>query len=90
MRAQSEVVAWVNRPRTLQLAGWRWARRVVILRRRVREALALASTEQGSKQPQLLATAELVQDGALYEYAVLVTPLEDASAGDHTTVRGSE
>ena len=50
---------------------------MVILRRRVRESLALASAEQNSMQPRLLTTAELVQDGALYEYAVLVTPLED-------------
>ena len=61
----------------LQLTGWSRPRRVVILRRRMREALALARAEQDSVQPRLLATAELVQDGALYEYAVLVTPLED-------------
>jgi hypothetical protein len=68
---------WQALSSELQLTGWSRARRVVILRRRVREALALASAEQDSTQPQLLATAELVQDGALYEYAVLVTPLED-------------
>ena len=68
---------WQALSSELQLTGWSRTRRVVILLRRVREALALASAEQDSMQPRLLATAELVQDGALYEYAVLVTPLDD-------------
>ena len=49
---------WQALSSQLQLTGWSRARRVVILRRRVREALALAAAEQDSVQPRLLATAE--------------------------------
>jgi hypothetical protein len=57
----------------LQLSGWRRARRVVVLRRRLRGEVAL---ERKSADGQLLLTlsGEEVQDEArLWEYTVLVT-----------------
>jgi hypothetical protein len=54
----------------LQLAGWRRARRVVVLRRRVKEQLVAEVTAQG--QPTLL-FADAPGDAKVWEYAVLVT-----------------
>jgi hypothetical protein len=60
----------------LQLAGWRQARRVVVLRRRIKEPL-LAEVETQGQQTLLFADAT---KGKLWDYAVLVTntdhPLE--------------
>jgi hypothetical protein len=60
----------------LQLAGWSRKRRVVVLRRRVREALAITARTAGGQQ-ELFGTLEVLQGGELYEYAVLVTSLAD-------------
>jgi hypothetical protein len=61
----------------LQLAGWRRARRVVVLRRRVKDPLLAEVTAQGQ---QTLLFADTSDDLKLWEYAVLVTntdhPLE--------------
>jgi len=61
----------------LQLAGWRRARRVVVLRRRVKEQLVAEVTAQGQ---QTLLFADAAGDAKVWEYAVLVTntdhPLE--------------
>jgi hypothetical protein len=54
----------------LQLAGWSRARRVVVLRRRVREPLLAEVTAQGQ---QTLLFADAAGDAKLWEYAVLVT-----------------
>lgn len=62
----------------LQLTGWSRARRVVVLRRRVKGSLAVETSEEGQQQTlQFVGRAENVK---LWEYAVLVTnahyPLE--------------
>jgi len=65
----------------LQLTGWSRARRVVVLRRRVRGSLALSGRSETDGQGMLFATAEWVEAGELYEYAVLVTSLEEEVLG---------
>ena len=61
----------------LQLAGWRRARRVVVLRRRVKDPLLAEVTAQGQ---HTLLFADAPGDAKVWEYAVLVTntahPLE--------------
>jgi hypothetical protein len=61
----------------LQLAGWRRARRVVVLRRRVKDPLLAEVTTEGQ---QTLLFADTAGDAKVWEYAVLVTntdhPLE--------------
>jgi hypothetical protein len=59
----------------LQLQGWSRARRVVVLRRRVREKKADSSPEQAGAAQLILKGTELMHHGVLYEYAVLVTSL---------------
>lgn len=54
----------------LQLAGWSRARRVVVLRRRVKEPLVAEVTAPGQ---QTLLFANAAGDTKLWEYAVLVT-----------------
>jgi hypothetical protein len=54
----------------LQLAGWSRARRVVVLRRRVKDPLLAEVTAQGQ---QTLLFADAAGDAKLWEYAVLVT-----------------
>jgi len=63
---------WQGREERLQLLGWSQARRVVLLRRRVREALVLT---QGAPAQLRIGFAEPLQPGAIHEYAVLVTSL---------------
>lgn len=73
--------SWQGLSSELQLTGWSQRRRVVVLRRRVRESLALVETDETTAQGMLFATAELAQAGELYEYAVLVTSLEEEVLG---------
>lgn len=66
---------------TLKLTGWSHARRVVVLRRRVKGSLAVETNDEGQQQSLLfIDSAEKVK---LWEYAVLVTnadyPLEAMS-----------
>jgi hypothetical protein len=73
---------WQGLSSELQLSGWSRKRRVVVLRRRIRESLALAGTPaHGKGQQDLFSTVEVLEAGELYEYAVLVTPLEEAVMG---------
>jgi hypothetical protein len=72
---------WEGLSSELQLTGWSRSRRVVVLRRQVRESLALVDTDETTAQGILFATAELTQTGELYEYAVLVTSLEEEVLG---------
>jgi hypothetical protein len=58
----------------LRLDGWSRQRRVVVLRRRLKDGV-LASTRDDKKQPTL-GFAEIEGDTELYEYAVLVTSLD--------------
>ena len=69
--------SWQGLSSELQLTGWSRSRRVVVLRRRVRESLAITGQGEASGQGMLFATAEVVQGSELYEYAVLVTSLEE-------------
>lgn len=69
--------SWQGLSSELQLTGWSRTRRVVVLRRRVRESLAITGQREASGEGMLFATAELVQGSELYEYAVLVTSLEE-------------
>ena len=56
----------------LRLAGWSGARRVVVLRRRVKDSMAAAETSNESQQPTLhfIDHSDKVK---LWEYAILVT-----------------
>lgn len=72
---------WKGLSSELQLTGWSRKRRVVVLRRAVREALALTPGAAESGQGLLFSTVELSQAGELYEYAVLVTSLTEEVLG---------
>ena len=67
---------WEGLSSELQLTGWSRARSVVILRRRLRETLAV-SDEDTTRQRVFSGMAELKRGRDLYEYAVLVTSLGD-------------
>jgi hypothetical protein len=59
---------------------------VVVLRRRIRESLAVAgAAAKGKGQQDLFSTVEVWEAGELYEYAVLVTPLEESVMGLHNS-----
>jgi hypothetical protein len=66
---------WRAREARLQLQGWSQARRVVVLRRRVREAsdLGVAAEDEATGQRRLEGMARIPKGAVLYEYAVLVT-----------------
>lgn len=72
---------WKGVEAELQLTGWSLPRRVIVLRRRLRDELALAQRKQidgATPQDQLaLGFVETTGEGLLYEYAVLVTSLPD-------------
>ena len=72
---------WQGLSSELQLTGWSRKRRVVVLRRRVREALAIQADGQANKQQELFGTVEVLQAGELYEYAVLVTSQDEQVLG---------
>jgi hypothetical protein len=61
----------------LQLTGWSRTRRVVILRRQLRETVAVSDEEQRTGQRVFTGMAELKRGQNLYEYSVLVTSLAD-------------
>ena len=67
---------WEGVEATLRLMGWSRSRRVVVLRRRIRDGLALKQDPSQLGQSEL-ACVEVCEGGALYEYAVLVTSLND-------------
>ena len=68
---------WQGLSSHLQLTGWSRPRRVVILRRKLRESVAASKQEQHTGQHVFSGMAELRRGQELYEYAVLVTSLED-------------
>lgn len=75
---------WQGREDQLRLSGWSKTRRVVVLRRPVRNKPAADAEAAGQKKskpkaaPQLsLDLPELTYQGVQYEYAVLVTSLTD-------------
>jgi hypothetical protein len=73
--------SWQGLEEQLQLMGWTKKRRVVILRRPLRQSRAVESETgkgQGTLAKQLVFDLpELSHSGVLYEYAVIVTSLTD-------------
>jgi hypothetical protein len=70
---------WQGLDTELQLSGWSQTRRVVVLRRPLREGVAEEkknSKKKAAKQLNL-DLPEATHQGVLYEYAVLVTSLKD-------------
>ena len=69
---------WQGLETQLRLSGWSRARRVVVLRRALREAVAEEQKSPQKAAPQLtLDLPEATYRGVLYEYAVWVTSLPD-------------
>ena len=69
---------WQGLDTELQLSGWSQKRRVVVLRRPLREALAEKKISKTKAAKQMtLDLPEAIHRGVLYEYAVLVTSLKD-------------
>lgn len=65
---------WQGAEADLRLSGWSRARRVVVLRRRVKKNLAVV--DKNPPGPKQLSFAELDDNIELYEYSVLVTSLK--------------
>jgi hypothetical protein len=68
---------WQGVTSELQLSGWSRARRIVVLRRLVRDPLAVTESDPSTGQAALAGMTELQPGRELYEYAVLVTSLAD-------------
>lgn len=68
---------WEGLSSELQLTGWSRTRRVVILRRQLRETVAVSDEEKRTGQRVFSGMAELKRGQDLYEYTVLVTSLGD-------------
>ncbi len=68
---------WQGKEETLRLQGWSRQRRVVILRRRLKEGVA--ATGRNAAGQMALSFIEIGPDADAYEYGVLVTSL----AGEH-------
>jgi len=68
---------WEGLTSELQLSGWSRTRRVVILRRQIRETVAVSDEEKRTGQRVFSGMAELKRGQDLYEYSVLVTSLCD-------------
>jgi Transposase DDE domain group 1 len=68
---------WEGVSSELQLTGWSRVRRVVILRRQLRETVAVSDEEKRAGQRVFTGMAELRRGQQLYEYTVLVTSLAD-------------
>jgi hypothetical protein len=66
---------WQGREDTLRLEGWSRQRWVVILRRRLKEGLAVTRRDDGSQLA--LGFIEIGPGAEAYEYGVLVTSLEE-------------
>jgi hypothetical protein len=66
---------WQGKTETLRLMGWSRSRRVVVLRRRLKGNV-VAGVRDGQNQLRL-SFAEIGEDTALWEYAVLVTSLDE-------------
>jgi hypothetical protein len=66
---------WQGRHETLRLEGWSRQRRVVILRRRLKEGLAVAGRNDNGQLA--LGFVEVGPSAEAYEYGVLVTSLEE-------------
>ncbi len=69
---------WEGREDTLRLEGWSRQRRVVILRRRLKEGLTVAGRDQEGQLA--LGFVEIEAQSEVYEYGVLATSLEEPEA----------
>lgn len=81
---------WEGTWSQVRLAGWTKERRVILLRRPIREDLVVAK-RKGRKQAQMELEMGCVREGRLlYEYAVLVTNMKDEilSLAQHYRDRG--
>jgi hypothetical protein len=68
---------WEGLTSELQLTGWSRVRRVLLLRRPLRETVAVSDEEKRTGQRVFAGMAELKRGQDLYEYIVLVTSLRD-------------
>jgi hypothetical protein len=69
---------WQGLATELQLSGWTQKRRVVVLRRPLREGVAdEKNSQKKAAKPLTLDLPEATHQGVLYEYAVLVTSMQD-------------
>jgi len=66
---------WQGRKDTLRLEGWSRQRQVIILRRRLKEGLAITRHENSGQLA--LGFVEIGAQSEVYEYGVLVTSLEE-------------
>jgi len=66
---------WQGAETSLRLQGWSRARRAVVLRRQIRADVALV--DQSDPEQLRLSFAELTDEAIVYEYAVLVTSLDN-------------
>src|SRR6202790_2407696 len=83
---------WQGLDTELQLSGWSKTRRVVVLRRPLREGVAAEKNSKKKAAKQLtLDLPEATHQGVLYEYAVLVTSLKDEARtiAQHYRARGA-
>ena len=68
---------WQGTETQLRLQGWSQERRIVVLRRKLRRDLMVEEQDDSNPQQLRLRFAEVQKSFELYEYAVLVTSLED-------------
>jgi hypothetical protein len=66
---------WQGRHETLRLEGWSRQRGVVILRRRLKEGLAVAGRDDAGQLA--LGFVEIEEQSEVYEYGVLVTSIDE-------------
>lgn len=66
---------WQAKESLLRIEGWSRQRRVIVLRRRVKGALAMSSNEASGQQT--LSFIEAGADAEVYEYSVLATSLDE-------------
>jgi hypothetical protein len=64
----------LSRCSTAPLEGWSRQRQVVVLRRRLKEGLAVAGRDAGQLA---LGFVEIEEQSEVYEYGVLVTSIEE-------------
>ncbi len=71
---------WQGIRTELMLQGWSRPRPLVVLRRQIRNDLALTQPDPAAPKQLSLGLAEIVDHGVLYEYAVLVSSLDEEVA----------
>ena len=81
---------WEGVEDRLQLTGWTKKRRVIVLRRKIKAAIALAPSAEPALAAEQLQFIETDEGAVQYEYVVLVTSLTDpiATLAQHYRDRG--